>query len=313
MSTQFLHISLYGPQPRKGEPAWASIGGIVQEGARAPGAARHVPYPAAPTILYGVTPIEVGRIALERAGLARDTRGRRLRCDGAVLVAAVLSYPVRRDLVEDRDAPDASDLYSAWRAEAVAWCQSQFGDALLSVVEHADEDYPHLHAYAVPALGLGDRLQLEAIHPGRAALKKAEDAGADKKTQRAAYLGAMRATQDDYHTTVGAKFGHARVGPKRARLARTEHLVLRDAQQGQARLEQEYEAAQAHLYHTMATELTQRFATELAEARQQTQAIAQAHDQDQRRIAALLAECARLRDVVQSLEPDLEPSGGYSR
>ncbi len=310
-ASQFLHVSLYGSQPRKGEQAWASITGIVQEGARAPGAARHVPYPAEPTVLYGITPIAAGTIALEHARQARDAKGRHLRRDGAVLLAAVLSYPVRRDLVEDRDAPDALDLYRAWRADAVDWCRDQYGEALLSVIEHADEDYPHLHAYAVPALGPDDRLMWEIIHPGRAALRQAEGETKSKAEQRAAYKGAMQVLQDEYHAAVSSRYGHARLGPKRQRLQRTEHLLLREAQRRQVAQALAYEEERAQLRHEVEAELAQAFDADLSEARRRAQALAEARDADQHLIAALLAECARLRDEVRSLSPELGP--GYGR
>lgn len=312
MSTQFLHISLYGPAPRKGEPAWSCISGIVREGARAPGAARHVVYPAEPTILHGLSPIEAGRIALERAEQARDAKGRRLRRDGAVLLAAVLSYPVPRSLVEDRDAPDAGDLYGAWRGEAADWCHGQFGDTLVSLVEHHDEEYLHLHCYAVPALGPGNRLLLEAIHPGRAALKQAEaDDKLGKVGQRAAYLRAMKTLQDGFHAAVSRRYGHARVGPRRCRLERTEHLLLKEARTREAERERAYAEEEVQLRSAIEAEVMTRFEAVLAEARRRADALAQGREADRRRIAALSAECARLREALASLTA--ETGSGFGR
>ena len=118
---------------------------------RRPGARRHpaLKYPAEPTILFGISPLTPAHRP-RAGGKAVDTKGRRLRRDGAVLVAAVASYPVPRADVEARDQPQERDLYIAWRTDAVAWFQGQFGATLLSIVEHVDEDYLHLHFYAVP-------------------------------------------------------------------------------------------------------------------------------------------------------------------
>lgn len=301
MSTQFPHISLYGPAPRKGQPAWSSIAGIVSEGARAPGAARHVAYPSEPTVLHGRSPIEAGRIALERAEQARDAKGRRLRRDGAVLVAAVLSYPVPRTLVEDRDAPDAQDLYNAWRSEAAQWCRNRFGDTLVSLVEHHDEEYLHLHAYAVPALGPGNRLTLEAIHPGRAALKQAEAGGRDKAGQRAAYLEAMKRLQDEFHAALSMRYGHARVGPRRRRLQRTEHLLVKQAQMREAERERAYAEEEAQLRTAIQAEMLERFASVLMEMRRRADALAKGREADRERIAALSAECTRLQEALAGL------------
>lgn len=306
MSNQFLHISLYGSAPRKGEPAWSSIAGIVREGARAPGAARHVAYPTEPTILRGLSPIEAGRIALERAEQARDAKGRRLRRDGAVLVAAVVSYPVPRTLVQNPNAPDVGDLYGAWRGEAAAWFHGQFGDTLISLVEHHDEKFLHLHCYAVPALGPGNRLQLEAIHPGRAALKQAEADGRDKAGQRTAYLTAMKTLQDDFHAAVSRHYGHARVGPRRRRLERTEYLLLKEARTREMERALAYAEEEAQLRSAIEAEVLARFGAVLAEARRRANALAQGREADRRRIAVLSAECARLQEALASLTSETE-------
>lgn len=313
MSThhQFLHFGLYGVKPRTGQPEWASISGITREGARAPGAARHVPYPATPTLLHGISPIEAGRIAIERAVRARDAIGRRLRCDGMVLVAAVASYPEPRAVVEDRDAPDAADLYHVWRDAALAWGLGHFGDTLLSVVEHADEEFLHLHFYAVPALGPGDRLMLEAIHPGRAALREAEAESEGKAAQRAAYVTAMQALQDAFHAAVSVGFGHARLGPRRRRLQRTEHLVRRDAQRQHMELERAYDHARSQLRGEVEVETRAAFANALAEARRRADALAQARAADRSHIADLIAENAALVEALRALQDDL--GGGYGR
>ncbi|WP_232631055.1 hypothetical protein [Methylobacterium sp. Leaf118] len=313
MSTQsqFLHISLYGVAPRKGAPEWATVDGITREGARAAGAARHVPYPTAPTLLFGVSPLDVGILATERAAQARDTKGRRLRRDGAVLMAAVLSYPVPRTLVEDRNAPDAADCYGAWRDAALAWCRSRFGDTLLSVVEHRDEDYCHLHAYAVPSLTPTNCLDWEAIHPGRAALRRAEAERKGKTEQRADYLAAMRALQDDYHVRVSRGFGHARLGPKRTRLQRTLYLAERDAARRRTALEQTYDAARARLREVVEAEVRQDFLTVLAEAKQRLRTLAEARADDRDRIAELSAAYSSLQDEVASLCDDLGKPYGH--
>lgn len=304
MSNQFLHLSLYGSAPRRGQPKWATISGIVREGARAPDATRHLRYPAEPRILHGISPIEVGHIASARAAQARDALGRRLRQDGAVLVAAVLSYPVPRDLVEDRDAPDAGDLYAAWRSEAVAWCRQRFGDTLLSVVEHHDEDYPHLHAYAVPDLDPNGRLLLETIHPGRAALKRAQAEGQSKGEQRAAYHAAMGDLQDDFHAAVSHRFGHARLGPRRRRLDRSLYLIQRDARRREVELERAYAEEEVRLRSEIEDEMGRRFAAILTESQRRTEALSRARESDQRQIADLLAECGRLREEVQAFSAD---------
>ena len=228
--SQFVHFDLYGMASRAGAPAWACVDGITREGARVPGATRHLPYPAEPKLLYGVQPLAAGTIAAERAIEALDAMGRRLRCDGVVLLAAVASYPVPRALVEAPEQMTEHDRYRAWLSDAVRWFRKSFGETLLSIVEHVDEDYLHIHAYVVPDVGSDFRLQWEAIHPGRAALRTSIAMGEGKREQRKYYRKAMEGWQDNFHHAVSAKYGHARVGPRRRRLDRTEWLLKRKSE-----------------------------------------------------------------------------------
>ncbi|HEV2560239.1 MAG TPA: plasmid recombination protein [Microvirga sp.] len=218
MATQFYHVSLYGRSPRKGSLSHETIAGITAEAARLPQACRHVETPREPTLLQGVSPVEAGRIAIRRAEVALDAAGRRLRRDGVALLACVISYPVPRADVEAK--PEERDLYCRWREDVLGWLQWEYGTTLLSVVEHTDETYLHLHAYAVPELGPGGQLAWDGIHPGRRALSEAAARGETKSGQNANYNGAMRDLQDRFHAAVSVKYGHERVGERRRRLDR---------------------------------------------------------------------------------------------
>lgn len=98
------------------------------------------------------------------------------------------------------------------------WLKKQYGDRLLSVVDHQDENHPHLHFYAVAR----DGESFDRLHPGRTAAAAAAARGADKKTQRVEYMNAMRAWQDDFSRECAANFGLARLGPGQRRLSRGE-------------------------------------------------------------------------------------------
>lgn len=306
---QFIHFSLFGVKPRAKSESWSCIDGITHEGARAPGATRHLKYPAAPTILFGVSPLAAGAIATERAGKAVDSKGRRLRSDGAALLAAVASYPVPRADVEARDQPQERDLYLAWRADAVMWFQHRFGPTLLTIVEHTDEDFLHLHAYAVPDLGADDRLRWAAIHPGRAALLAAEANGADKAALRAAYIGGMRELQDDFHAAVSAIHGHTRLGPRRQRLDRTTHLLRRDAERKQAERDRDHAQKRAQMRDEVKAEVTGKFGHVLAEARLDARTLAAARVVDAARIAELVAQNERLMEQMRELVGELPAPG----
>lgn len=244
MSSQYLHLGSYGRKPRKGEPRWSCIGGVTAEGARVPSASRHIPFPSEPRVLHGISPIEAGSIAEERANQAYDATGKRkLRIDGVALLAGVVSYPMPRAAV-DEDPLD-QDIYALWRRKTLAWLLAQFGEHLLSVIEHVDESYYHLHFCVVPKLDERKRLNVDRIHPGRYAKVVALTEGADKKNAERSYRKAMSAWQDDYHREVSAFFRHDRYGPRRARVSRREREMVKKLEEKQVRLDAELEAKSA--------------------------------------------------------------------
>jgi hypothetical protein len=235
--SQFHHLGGYGRSPRKNAPEWSCIAGITREGARIPGAANHIKYPSTPKLLYGCSPLEAGRLATERADQAYDhgRRPRRLRRDGIALLAGVASYPVLRKLVES-DAAE-KEAYMRWCAMTLLWLIQQFGEHLLSVVEHADENFLHLHYYVVAKLCPDGRLNLHEIHPGRRAKRDAAEVDACKKFQDAAYRSGMSRWQDAYHYEVSRHFGHTRFGPKRMRVSRLQRLMECRMEEDKARQE----------------------------------------------------------------------------
>jgi hypothetical protein len=72
-----------------------------------------------------------------------------------------------------------------WRTTTTDWLRQRFGEYLISVVEHSDEEYPHLHFYLVPKLLPDLQLDLLRFHPGRGMKAAAAEAGASKKDQDA--------------------------------------------------------------------------------------------------------------------------------
>lgn len=221
MSSQFIRVETFGRQARKRAEKWRTIEGILAEAARLPDATPHVERPLAPSIAFGCDPMKLVGPALELASKACDPRRRKLRKDGAVLLAGVASYPMRvAQLVAD---PEATEQFRVWGRDVRQWIRDRFGSALKSVVVHVDEGYPHLHFFALPDLTEECRLDW-SIHPGLLAKRIAAEAGADKKSQEAAYRAAMKKFQDDFWKAVSVKYGHDRTGPKRRRLPRHIHL-----------------------------------------------------------------------------------------
>lgn len=236
--TQFLRIEGVGEVSR--EPAKPSrcIAGITAEAARLPGHCPHIQHPAEPRLLYGETLEEIAAAAKLISMQARDTKGRRLRRDGVVLIAGVVTYPVPRADMTGSIAE--REFYEHWRTETVEWLVNSSDIAVRSIVEHTDEDYPHVHFFGLPMLTADFRLNFDAVHPGRKSAGEAAARGACRPAVRSAYVAAMVDWQDNYHRHVSARFGHQRLGPRRKRVTRERHMAIR-------RTERESEKARADL------------------------------------------------------------------
>jgi Plasmid recombination enzyme len=323
MASQFLHLASYGVKPRKGAKRWECIAGVCAEGARLPNASRHIPFPAEPNVLHGVSSVEAGHIAQERALQARSPSGkRRLYKNGVALLAGVVSYPTPRATVADD--PAEHDRYYAWVDATCAWLRAQFGEQhLLSIVEHVDERHYHMHFYVVPTLGLDNVLNINALHPGRRAKTAAQAEGADHIHAERAYRAGMRAWQDDYHCAVSARFNHDRYGPRRARVSRREREAQKRIEEKQARADAELKADRAAFEQEMQRRRAEfdrecsQLAADVKQGSWQTYAkpyadLRAAHDALKARLAdgqaRYSAEIAALRARLAELEPEVSLS-----
>lgn len=200
--SQFIHVDTYS---RAGGKTARSARQIAAEAERDPSACPHVKNPAPPQILFGVTPSEaVAEAEAATAGL-KDAAGRKLRADAPILAVGVISLPAER----------AQD-WPGFRETSLKWLKKRYGDRLRSVVEHTDEEHPHIHFYIVPRPGEG----CETVHNGYRARLEARRRGEKAGAVRLAYKQAMRALQDEFGAAVAAQFGLARLGPRRQRLTR---------------------------------------------------------------------------------------------
>lgn len=219
MAFQFIHVTTASRQKpkKKGKGAdkkW-TVRDIAGEAERDPEHSPHVTSPQPPTLLFGMMPKAAMDEAGQRAEASRDPAGRKIRKDAAIALCGVASHHFT---TEDLADPDKREEYEFWRDLTLGYLQKKYGENLLSVVEHTDEKFPHLHFYAVPKAGPG--FNAKSLHDGF-------KAGADAKTppeQMRRYNEAMRAFQDDFYANVGAKCGQARLGPKRRRMSRAEWL-----------------------------------------------------------------------------------------
>jgi hypothetical protein len=132
-----------------------------------------------------------------------------LRSDANVLIAGVVSLEGIRENYDDWDK---------YKTDVVGYLKEKYGDNLAAVVEHTDEENPHLHFYIVPKVGQ----KLDELHDGKKAvleLKKKEPK-ALKGKQNKAYIEGMRNFQDDFYNKVSKNFGLTKIGPARSRVSR---------------------------------------------------------------------------------------------
>lgn len=227
MSFQFAHWATFSrkgtghPDRKNADPTkrhrGLTVSQIAGEAGRVPGDCPHVLEPRAPVVIFGMDPMAA--LAEHDALLARQTvacrglgRGRGIRADTHTMSGIVLSYPTP---CRDLDDPAA---YESWRDDALAWLHAEHqrrGLRLLSVVEHLDEEHPHIHALAV---ALNPRIDVKLCHPGHIALTEHEG-----PQPSLAFKAAMRTWQDSVYTGLSAAHGHLRIGPRKRRLSRASH------------------------------------------------------------------------------------------
>lgn len=210
---QFIHINSYSlVTPKKAKEGGHSVRSIVGEANREPGNHPHVTNPQPPVLLHG-KPLELLESTCETwASSMTDAQGRKLRKDALCLVAGVVSAPA-----------EIGEGWQAFRDESVAWLLKKYGDRLQTVVEHTDEDQPHLHFYVTPAPGQ----RFETIHEGRAASDAIKGKGV-KASKEIAYNAAMTRFQDDFGSAVAQRHGMDRVGPGAPRVSRAEAVKRKE-------------------------------------------------------------------------------------
>ena len=245
---QFLHIQSYS---RKANPAGQSVLQILGEAARQPEYSTHVDSPRSPKIIFGVAPDEVqekhdamvqSRIIEVKLANGK-TANRGIRKDRHTLLTAVASYPLLTGQVAE-GSPDRM-AYERWIDLNLKWLRDQFGERLVSVVEHVDEEHPHLHAFILP-LDDPDCMARRLNPAWRAkeeteALAKVNGQNAKEavKLGNRAYKETGHDLQDDYYAKVGLPAGLTRTGPRRERLSRQQWRARKDAAKLTARISQQ--------------------------------------------------------------------------
>lgn len=242
---QFFHLQSFS---RKANPAGQSVDQILAEAARVPQFSVHVASPSAPRVIAGLPPAEIkrrhdamvaaGRITVTLADGSTKKRG--IRKDRHTLLTCVASHPLLSSQVQ-ADA-DARQKYTTWVEYNLAYFQKLFGDKLMGVVEHLDEEHPHLHAFVLP---IDDpTCSARDLNPAWCAKTEAEatarEAGHDPKAAvkfgNVAYKARARDLQDEYHREVGIAAALTRLGPKRERLSRAQWRTRKAAAERDAQL-----------------------------------------------------------------------------
>lgn len=228
-----MHLELYsraGALLQNGQGRKTSIAGVINEAVRVDGFTDHIIadgyIPAPPTYLYSQNnkSLEEHHAEfIEQVETEKDSLGRKIKSDKNILLAGVVSYPKPR--MANNWTADDKQNYIMFKEQSIEFMKKQWGDNLLCVLEHTDEEYPHLHFYVVNKSKVANTPEM---HPGFAENirlekeAKAVNQPVNKKEQVSAYKEAMRKFQDDFYQTVSVYCGLDRLGPKRQRLNRTE-------------------------------------------------------------------------------------------
>lgn len=197
-----------------------SVAEIIAEVLRDAGHCPHVENPLPPTFHYGDEAAMRGIPDRIEANCAEWKRqgNKTVRKDTQVLHTVIVSY--ERGVGTDDD-------YREWERRNIQEAKRKFGDRLVAVLGHPDdEEHPHLHIYVLPLFG--ENPNVKTLHAGHAAVAHANAQIAevgiklDPKTQGHVYKAAMRSLQDEYYENVGMYCGMTRVGAGGRRLARAD-------------------------------------------------------------------------------------------
>jgi hypothetical protein len=214
-----------------------------------------------------------------------------------VLLAGTASFP--REL-ETKDPA----RYATWKAATLKYLEDGFGANLVCVVEHQDEDHPHLHFYAIADA----EPNAKTLHRGYVA---ASVHPALSQGSKDAYKDAMRDFQSDYYEKVGHACGLLRDGPKRKRQPREEYKALQrstnERYEHDQRLKHSQELKANELRQTAASnrEFLQEQRTDLTKQRAELKEGFANLDKLQQNVAKKMAELdAILKDakLVQSMQ-----------
>jgi len=156
-----------------------------------------------------------------------------------VLEGGVFSYPLSTKQLKIASDEERKE-YLEWRKATALFAiydARERGLEPLSVVEHLDEPFPHIHVLSVPVLNESNlRLDAKMCNPGHIAKLAvlADEPKAVVKANRA-YIDAMSIWQDKLYDKVSVVHGQTRIGPARRRLGTAEWKAEKHSQKVIAR------------------------------------------------------------------------------
>ena len=230
---QFGHVQTYSA---KGNKVNRSFKDILLENSRAPGHCNHVEEPQKPRLLFGQDPQSLIPVIEERVGKAKAAlkgTGKRIQSNTHVMEGAVFSYPTEMAKLKTGN-DDERKAYTEWLRDMANYAKrdaERRGMTVLSIVQHTDEKYPHIHCISVPN---NDRHDAKKHSDGHKAAEAAKAAGESPKTVMKAYRDAMKTWQDNLHRQVSVRYGHTRTGPGRSRLTRREWNTRKETAEREA-------------------------------------------------------------------------------
>ncbi|WP_368084086.1 hypothetical protein [Vibrio splendidus] len=221
MGYQFLRFETYGKYASRNNNK-QSAKAVANECERVSGACPHVESPMPPVNIFGCSPSQAVQLAEERASIAKDSIGRKLRKDAQIMVGAIVSYPVPMSELN----PNCEDLRK-WIKLNHKFFKDKYGDSYLSNSAHTDESFFHQHIYLVPSIDSDGRMNIGDVHQG---VHARDNCGSKKaKDKMRAYKQAMRELQEEYYEAVGKPCGLTKEGARKRRLTRVEWKTEQEA------------------------------------------------------------------------------------
>jgi hypothetical protein len=224
---------------RKQRRAKWNVGNVRDEAERRPDAIPHLESPKPARVLFGTTPSKAvdrakTEIAKRKTALRKIARKggkvRRIREDQHVMICGVASFPTDWSTLR-QDLGEATN-YEHWKKDTIEFLAEHYakaGGELVSIIEHIDETYPHLHFYVLPIAS--PTFSAREVHDGWREKLQARAEEKSKADEEAAFKKGAAGLLDAFYIAVSQKYGHLRHKERRPRLPRS--FVLSEKRQAQ--------------------------------------------------------------------------------